>query len=84
MKLDEPVEWIWSFVGNKPLQNHFKNLQDYPSKSPESEALSKALQKVGFNFVGSTTMYAYMQAVGMVDDHSTDCFRRAEMAKTES
>ncbi len=79
LKLEDPVDWIWSFVGNQPQRHHFKTLQDYPSQSPESEALSKALRKAGFNFVGSTTMYAYMQAVGMVDDHSTDCFRRTEL-----
>jgi DNA-3-methyladenine glycosylase I len=51
-------------------------MADYPSKTPESDSLSKALRKAGFNFVGSTTMYAFMQAVGMVDDHSVDCFRK--------
>ena len=54
--------------------NHFKNLTDFPGQSPESDALSKALRKAGFNFVGSTTMYAFMQACGMVNDHTVDCF----------
>jgi DNA-3-methyladenine glycosylase I len=76
LALPDPVEWLWSFVGGEPKVNHFKSLADYPSKSPESDALSKALRKAGFNFVGSTTMYAFMQAVGMVNDHSADCFRK--------
>jgi DNA-3-methyladenine glycosylase I len=76
LELSEPVEWIWSFVGGKTLVNHHKSLADFTSKTPESDALSKALRKAGFNFVGSTTMYAFMQAVGMVNDHALDCCRR--------
>jgi len=53
-------------------------MADYPSRSPESDALSKALRKAGFNFVGSTTMYALMQATGMINDHAVDCYRRNE------
>jgi len=74
LALENPVEFLWSFVGGKPVKHHFKTMADYPSKSPESDALSKALRKAGFNFVGSTTMYAFMQAVGMVQDHSVECF----------
>jgi DNA-3-methyladenine glycosylase I len=76
LKVEDPVSWLWSFAGGKTRVNRFKTMEDYPSKTPESDALSKALRKAGFNFVGSTTMYAFMQAVGMVDDHSVDCFRK--------
>lgn len=69
------VEWLWSFIGGEPRVNTFRKMEDYPTMTPESEALSKALRKSGFNFVGATTMYAFMQAVGMVDDHSVDCFK---------
>jgi DNA-3-methyladenine glycosylase I len=70
------VTWLWSVAGGAPRVNRFKTMADYPSKTPESDALSKALRKAGFNFVGSTTLYAFMQAVGMVNDHSVDCFRK--------
>lgn len=70
------VEWLWSFTGGSPRKNHFKEMADFPGKTAESDALSKALRKAGFNFVGSTTMYAFMQAVGMVDDHTVDCICR--------
>ncbi len=78
LELDDPVEWLWSFVGGKPIVNHFKTAVDFQARSPESDALSKALKKAGFNFVGSTTMYALTQAVGMVNDHTVDCFRKKE------
>jgi DNA-3-methyladenine glycosylase I len=76
LRIEDPVTWLWSFGGGKTRVNRFKTMADYPPKTPESDALSKALRKAGFNFVGSTTMYAFMQAVGMVDDHSVDCFRK--------
>jgi len=63
------------FVGGKPLKPMRKSLKDVPSKSPESDAMSKALQKAGFKFVGSTICYAFMQASGMVDDHVKGCHR---------
>lgn len=69
------VDWLWGFVGDKPIVNRWKTIEDYPAKTPESEALSKALKKEGFTFFGPTIAYAFMQAVGMVDDHSEDCFR---------
>jgi len=72
-------DYLWSFVGGKPLQNERRHLSDYPPLSPESEAMSKALKKYGFSFVGPTIVYAFMQAVGMVNDHSMDCFRREEI-----
>ena len=71
----DAVAWLWSFVGGKPRQNRWKSKDDLPAQTPESDALSKALKKAGFGFVGSTTMYAFMQAVGMVNDHTADCFR---------
>ena len=74
----DPVEWLWSFVGGKPKVSRFKVMSDFPTQTPESDALSKALRKAGFNFVGSTTMYAIMQATGMVNDHTVTCFRKKE------
>ncbi len=70
--------YIWSFVKGKPIQNRRKTMADIPATSPESEALSKDLKKRGFKFVGSTIMYAHMQAVGMVNDHLVSCFRYRE------
>lgn len=66
--------YVWSFVDNKVKRNKFKNLKDYPAKTKESDALSRDLKKRGFKFVGSTIIYAYMQAVGLVNDHSVECF----------
>ena len=68
--------YVWRFVGGKPLVNRRRTLKDIPARSAESDALSKDLLKRGFRFVGSTIIYAYMQAVGMVDDHVDGCFRR--------
>ncbi|MGL5360634.1 MAG: DNA-3-methyladenine glycosylase I [Shewanella sp.] len=64
---------LWSFVGGKPIVNHFSTMAQMPAQTPESEAMSKALKKLGFNFVGPTICYAFMQAVGMVNDHLVDC-----------
>jgi len=68
-------EYIWGFVGGKPIQTNFKKDGEIPATSAESDALSKDLKKRGFKFVGSTIIYAHMQATGMVNDHVTDCFR---------
>ena len=73
--------YIWQFVDGKPLQPRRKSLKEIPTRTPESDAMSKALLKRGFKFVGSTICYAYMQAVGMTNDHSTDCFRYKECAQ---
>jgi len=70
--------YIWQFVGGKPKQNRFKTMADMPATSAESDALSKDLKNRGFKFVGSTIMYAHMQATGMVNDHVTNCFRHKE------
>jgi DNA-3-methyladenine glycosylase I len=67
--------YIWGFVRGRPIRNHPKSLQEVPARTPESDAISKDLLKRGFKFVGSTICYAFMQAVGMVNDHTTDCFR---------
>jgi DNA-3-methyladenine glycosylase I len=67
--------YLWSFVGGKPIVNAWNSSKHIPVTSPESDALSKDLKKRGFTFVGSTICYAFMQAVGMVNDHTTDCFR---------
>lgn len=71
--------YIWQFVGGKPIQNRRQSLKDIPARTPESDAMSKGLLKRGFKFVGSTICYAYMQAVGMVNDHSADCFRHRQL-----
>ena len=73
--------YIWKFVGGKPIVNTPKGMKDYRAKSPESDALSKDLLKRGFKFVGSTICYAHMQATGMMNDHTLDCFRRKETLK---
>jgi DNA-3-methyladenine glycosylase I len=73
--------YLWSFVGGKPRQNHFRTLGDVPAKTPESDALSKDLAKRGFKFVGSTICYALMQAVGLVNDHLVSCPRHAPVKK---
>ena len=73
--------YIWKFVGGKPIQNRWKNLEDVPSSTTESENMSLDLKKRGFKFVGPTICYAFMQAVGMVNDHTTDCFRHLELLK---
>jgi DNA-3-methyladenine glycosylase I len=68
-------KYIWQFVGGKPIKNSFKTLKEVPPKTSISDAMSKDLKKRGFKFVGSTICYAFMQAVGMVNDHITECFR---------
>lgn len=67
-------DFLWQFVGGEPIKNHFRTLEQIPSQTALSEKISQALKKQGFKFVGSTICYAYMQAVGMVDDHTQDCF----------
>ena len=73
------AKYIWSFVNNTPKLNRIKALADYQATSPESDAMSKALKKRGFKFLGSTVCYSHMQATGMVNDHCIDCFRRSEI-----
>jgi len=71
--------YVWQYVGGKPVQNRRKSLKEIPARTPESDAMSKDLLKRGFKFVGSTICYAFMQAVGMVNDHTVDCFRHAQV-----
>ncbi len=71
--------YIWQFVDGKPIQNSWKSLQEIPATTKESDAMSKELKKRGFTFVGSTICYAFVQAVGMVNDHIVDCFRWQEV-----
>ena len=68
-------KYIWDFVGGRPIKNSFKSLAEIPAKTKESDAMSKDLLKRGFKFVGSTICYAFMQAAGLVNDHTVDCFR---------
>ncbi len=67
--------YVWRFVGGKPLVGHWTSLRKIPASTAESDALSKDLRRRGFSFVGSTIIYAYMQAVGLVNDHTVDCYR---------
>ena len=69
--------YVWSFVGGEPIVNRWKRMSDVPATNVVSDTLSKDLKKRGFRFVGSTIMYAYMQAAGLVDDHTADCYIRA-------
>ena len=71
--------YIWQFVGGKPRINKWKSLRQIPARTKESDAMSKDLKRRGFNFVGSTICYAFMQAVGMVNDHNVDCFRYRDL-----
>ncbi len=72
-------KYIWQFVGGKPKKNRFRSLKQIPATSKESDAMSKDLKARGFKFVGSTICYAFMQAAGMVNDHTTDCFRHKQV-----
>ena len=73
------ARYVWGFVGGRPVVNRRRSLRGIPARTEVSDALSKDLKKRGFKFVGSTIMYAFMQAVGMVNDHTTDCFRCKEL-----
>lgn len=81
LELEHPVDWLWSFIGGVPRINHFTHREEVPVTSPEAEAMSRALKKAGFAFVGPTICYAFMQAAGMVMDHTTDCDRHAALAR---
>ncbi|MDO8990468.1 MAG: DNA-3-methyladenine glycosylase I [Sideroxyarcus sp.] len=74
-------KFIWQFVDGKPKQNAWRSLAQIPASTKESDAMSKELKRRGFKFVGSTICYAHMQATGMVNDHTTDCFRYKELTK---
>ncbi|HAH35503.1 MAG TPA: DNA-3-methyladenine glycosylase I [Algoriphagus sp.] len=76
-------DYIWSFVGGKPIQNKLQSMKDASATSAESDRLAKDLKKRGFKFLGSTTIYAHMQATGLVNDHLVDCFRHSEVKKLQ-
>ena len=81
LALEETLdELLWSFVGGEPKQNRFRKLADIPAETAESTAMSKELKRRGFRFVGPTVCYAFMQGCGLVNDHTTDCFRYTEVA----
>jgi DNA-3-methyladenine glycosylase I len=73
------AEYLWSFVDGRPIVNRWRSLREIPAETPESRRLSSALKKRGFRFVGPTVCYAFMQSVGMVNDHEIDCFRFGEL-----
>lgn len=73
--------FLWRYIDGVPIQNNWKTMGEIPPKTAESEAMSKDLKRRGFNFVGPTICYAFMQSVGMVNDHTTDCFRHKEVRK---
>ena len=72
------AEYMWSFVGGEPIVNRIKNMSDIPATSPESDVMSKDMKKRGFTFAGSTICYAFMQGVGMANDHEIGCYRHEE------
>ena len=72
-------KYMWNFVDGKPIQNKFRHISELPATTPLSDAISKDLKKRGMKFVGSTIIYAHMQATGMVNDHTTDCFRHRQL-----
>jgi DNA-3-methyladenine glycosylase I len=76
--------YIWRFTGGKPKQNSWRTPEEIPGKTAESDAMSKDLARRGFKFVGSTICYAFMQAVGMINDHTTDCFRYNEVSECKA
>ncbi|HEV8254097.1 MAG TPA: DNA-3-methyladenine glycosylase I [Vicinamibacteria bacterium] len=71
--------FVWAFVGGRPIQNRWRSLREVPARTAESDAMSRALRGRGFSFVGSTICYAFMQAVGMVNDHTVRCFRHRQL-----
>ena len=76
--------WLWRFVDDQPIHNALRSLADAQASTPLSDQISKALKKRGFRFVGSTICYAFMQAAGLVNDHTTDCFRHREVTALSS
>lgn len=83
LELDDPAAWLWSFApGGKPRRP--ETMADYPVTTPESAAMAKALRKAGFSFIGPSIAYALMQATGMVDDHSADCFRSSSKSQSST
>src|SRR5690606_38992422 len=83
LELPDPVDYLWSFVGGRPVIHHYAAHQDIPVISPEAQTMSRALKKAGFTFVGPTICHSYLQAVGGFMDHTTDCFRHAALSTTQ-
>ena len=81
LELEDPVAFLWAFVDGVPVQNHWSRLEEIPASTAASDAMSKALKKAGFRFVGPTICYALMQSCGLVNDHLVGCFRHAECAQ---
>jgi DNA-3-methyladenine glycosylase I len=81
LALDDPAAFLWSFVDGVPVQNHWTRLDELPASTAASDAMSKALKRAGFRFVGPTICYALMQSCGLVNDHLVGCFRHAECAQ---
>jgi DNA-3-methyladenine glycosylase I len=79
-RFDSFDRYVWQFVGGKPVQNAWRSADELPASTPQSEAMSRELKRLGFKFVGSTICYAFMQAVGMVNDHVQTCFRWKQVA----
>lgn len=79
LALDDPAHLLWSFVDGQPLQNRWREAAEVPSETPASKAMSRELKRLGFKFVGPTICYAFMQSVGMVNDHLVSCFRHSEV-----
>lgn len=75
----KPKDYLWQFVDGEPIQNNWRTLKQIPATTTESDAMSKELKKRGFKFIGTTICYAFMQAVGMVNDHTTDCHRHSQL-----
>jgi DNA-3-methyladenine glycosylase I len=80
LALPDPVEFIWSFTDGRPLIHHYRDMADIPTVGPEADAMSRGLKKAGFKFVGPTICQSYMQAIGCLMDHTTDCHRHAALA----
>jgi DNA-3-methyladenine glycosylase I len=79
LELDDPVEFLWSFVDGRPVQGEIRSLAEIPAQTEASARMSKELKRHGFRFVGPTICYAFMQACGLVNDHQVDCFRYGEV-----
>lgn len=79
-RFDSFDRYVWQFVGGKPVQNAWRSVDELPASTPQSDAMSRELKRLGFKFVGSTICYAFMQAVGMVNDHVQTCFRWKQVA----
>ena len=81
-EFDSFGHYLWQFIGHRTIHNHFKDLHELPASTLLSDTISKDLRKRGFKFVGSTIVYAFMQAIGMVNDHLTSCFRYRELIES--